>query len=428
LRDASNLLQQEVLGVVGVNLIYAVFHLRQFMGSSLKTLLDEVSVQRVEIDFIELRGPAFAGWNRQETLLALVREGLAEAVFIAAGESQAPPTEILRKKTIVLTPFAWKSSDSAQQETLSAAILQLKAESANVVSEPLSLFALSTTSLDTPSAPADSAALSRRVEALCASCNDVLVFGYNEFYRMTSFVNRYTQAPVRFAIEAAALIDFLSRTHNNLEGRLLEGVSKLFAQNVRVYVYPTATSAMQDSLVSASAAGWQWEEKNGLITADALRPAAPLGIFTRTSLLAALSYRCLAFLRHQQRDKCSCHRTSKEWLFNWLSKTQFALLLIEFRKKEARGPASFDSSTPSPSPASSPGERWLIREMRPLMQRQTLTIPVRENRHLRLAERTKCKKSYCDLGKVFPCCRFTPASLHATAVYLGRTYCGSDHR
>jgi hypothetical protein len=81
----------------------------------------------------------------------------------------------------------------------------------------------------------------------------------------------------QFAIEAGALIDFLSRTHNNLEGRLLEGLSKLFAQNVRVYVYPTATSAMQDSLVSASTAGWQWEEKNGLITADALRPAAPLG-------------------------------------------------------------------------------------------------------------------------------------------------------
>jgi hypothetical protein len=67
-----------------------------------------------------------------------------------------------------------------------------------LVSELLSLFALSTTSIDTSSAPA---ALSRCVEALCATSNDVLVFGYNEFYRMMLFVNRYTQAPVRFAIE-----------------------------------------------------------------------------------------------------------------------------------------------------------------------------------------------------------------------------------
>jgi hypothetical protein len=151
-----------------------------------------------------------------------------------------------------------------------------------------------------------------------------------------SFVNRYTQAPVGFAIEAAALIDFLSRTYNDLEGRLLEGLSKLLAQNVRVYVYPTATSAMQDSLVSASAAGWQWEEKTGLITV----------------------MRCLAFFRHQQRDNCSCHGTSKGWLFNWLSKTLLALFLTGFRKKEARGPASFDSSSPSPSLASSRDEGW----------------------------------------------------------------------
>ena len=82
---------------------------------------------------------------------------------------------------------------------------------------------------------------------------------------------------MRFAIDVSALVHLFSQTHGSLEGRLLEGLSKLFTQNVRVYAYPMAVSAMQDSLRSASAAGWQWEEKNGLITADSLRPAAPLG-------------------------------------------------------------------------------------------------------------------------------------------------------
>ena len=69
-----NLQQQEILGVVGVNLIYAVFHSRQFAENSWKTLLDEVSSQRRRIDFIELREPAFAGWNHQKTLLSLSAE------------------------------------------------------------------------------------------------------------------------------------------------------------------------------------------------------------------------------------------------------------------------------------------------------------------------------------------------------------------
>jgi hypothetical protein len=77
----------------------------------------------------------------------------------------------------------------------------------------------------------------------------------------------------------SVLIHFLSQAHGTLEGRLLEGLSKLFAENVPVYAYPTAASAMQDSLASASAADWQWEEKNGVITADACGPARPWGIF-----------------------------------------------------------------------------------------------------------------------------------------------------
>ena len=106
---------------------------------------------------------------------------------------QAPPTEILRKKTILLTPFASKSLESTQRDLLSAAVHKLKTESEKVVTDPLTLFALGTSISDSPYAPVDSADLSRRVEVLSASCSDTLVFGYNEFYRMTSFVSRYTQ-------------------------------------------------------------------------------------------------------------------------------------------------------------------------------------------------------------------------------------------
>lgn len=275
LRDPSNLLQQEALGVVGVNLIYAAFHLHHNMMSSLKSLLDEVSAQRVEVDFIELQGPVFEKWNRDEALLALVSEGLAEAVVFTAGKPQGPPSEVLRKKPIVLTPFESNGIKSTRQEMLSAATLQLKAELGNAAPEPLGLFALSTSSPRTSFAPAGSFDPSRHTTALLANCGDALVFGYTELYRMTSFVNRYTQEPVRFVIEVSVLIHFLSQAHGTLEGRLLEGLSKLFAQNVRVYAYPTAASAMQDSLASAD--GWQWEERNGLITADTLRHSPPLG-------------------------------------------------------------------------------------------------------------------------------------------------------
>jgi len=37
------------------------------------------------------------------------------------------------------------------------------------------------------------------------------------------------------------------------------------------------TIALQKSLPSASAAGWKWKSKDGLISADQLQPPPPLG-------------------------------------------------------------------------------------------------------------------------------------------------------
>jgi len=71
------------------------------------------------------------------------------------------------------------------------------------------------------------------------------------------------------------LIHFFSQAHGALQGRLLEGLSKLFAQNVRVYAYPATASVMR--VLASELPTWQWEENSGWITADAVTPPGPLG-------------------------------------------------------------------------------------------------------------------------------------------------------
>ena len=285
LRDSSNSAQQEVLGIVGVNLIYATFFQRTGPEGFLKILCDQVSLDRIEIDFIEVRGPAFRAWNRQDLLLGLVRENMAEAVVFPSGGPWRPPTETLRKRPIILAPLGLGSLTRAHKDSLSAAMRELKKQLGNAETKPL-VFLVITISPKSAPPPADSSFdFSRRLEALTALGSSVLVFGYNELHRMTSFVSRYTQEPVGFVVGVSSLIHLFSVQSNNLEGRLLEGLSKLFAQNVRVYVYPMPSSALQESLHSASAAGWKWKSKSkskskskeGLISADQLQAPAPLG-------------------------------------------------------------------------------------------------------------------------------------------------------
>src|SRR5215475_5091528 len=104
MRDLSNILQQEAIGILGVNLIYAaVFQLttkESFFGG----LTENVPRKRIEIDFVDFRGPAFADWDRPTLLAYLVHSGLAECVFFPSTGTSVPPNEVLYKKAVVLAP------------------------------------------------------------------------------------------------------------------------------------------------------------------------------------------------------------------------------------------------------------------------------------------------------------------------------------
>ncbi len=57
--DSDNSLQQEALGVIGVNLLYGAAFLHHEPEQLLESLLDNLSIQRIEIDMIEFSGIAF---------------------------------------------------------------------------------------------------------------------------------------------------------------------------------------------------------------------------------------------------------------------------------------------------------------------------------------------------------------------------------
>src|SRR6266481_5298758 len=65
--------------------------------------------------------------------------------------------------------------------------------------------------------------------------------------------------------------------YENLEGRRLEALARLFAQNVRIYVYPMTVTDLREWLKSASSTGWEWTETNGWVSASQLRHAPPFG-------------------------------------------------------------------------------------------------------------------------------------------------------
>jgi hypothetical protein len=280
MRDSSSLLQQEAIGVLGVNLIYAAFYQLQTKESFLEGVAQNTET-RIEIDYVDLRGAAFQTWDQRSVLVQLVRAGLAEAVCFPSSGSPSPPIDVLYKKAVVLAPGSFDHVDPIHAQIhgrmLTSAIQQLRAELNETRPAPTGFFCLSVAPPIAGDAPPGIPDVLERVDALLARGGDVLLFRERELYTMTDLVNRYTKEHVRFVVGLSLLIRVFEYRYSKLAGSLLEALSRLLAQNVRIYAYPMTSGDLQQSIQSISATGWKWTDTNGWVSADQLRLEPPLG-------------------------------------------------------------------------------------------------------------------------------------------------------
>jgi hypothetical protein len=279
MRDPSNPLEQEAIGILGVNLIHAVFYQLQTKESFFQNIAQDLE-KRIEIDYAEVRGAAFEGWDQRAILVQLVCAGFAEAVCFPCNGPPVPPIDVLHKKATVLAPGSFEHIDSAHaaihNQLLISGIQQLREELAEKDPSPVGFFCFSAMPLRETDPPPAISDLLGRIDALHTHGGDVLLFRERELYGMTALVNRYTKEPIRFVVGLSLLVRIWEYRYNNLPGSFLEALSRLLQQNVRIYAYPMSTKDLEQAVQSISATRWQWANTNGWVSARDLQPPPPL--------------------------------------------------------------------------------------------------------------------------------------------------------
>jgi hypothetical protein len=100
--DHENTLQQEALGIVGVNLLYAAFFLHHKPQWMIESLLDSLTTERVEIDMVEFSGIEFRHVDNRVMSLKLVQLGLTGAAMFGPSGEVLQPSEVLRKRPMLV--------------------------------------------------------------------------------------------------------------------------------------------------------------------------------------------------------------------------------------------------------------------------------------------------------------------------------------
>jgi len=277
LRDPSNEQQQEAVGILGVNLIYAAHHALGSPQEFLTGLFENLGLHRIEIDCLEWSGLAFSPWSRSEVHAFLVAGRYAEAVVFPADDQFVPPNELLYKRTPVLAPGRFDTVGELHANLLRETLSQLPKEELKESKGGLGLFCMSTQGVSPEGKPVPLKEIVEHVKMLQGLGYGVLLFGARELYVMSAYVSRYTKSRIRFAIGLTVLLRVLDDRYQDLAGTVLEGIARLFTQNVRLKVYPMAIGEVQKRVREKGMAGWEWKETCGMVSADHLYPSGPLG-------------------------------------------------------------------------------------------------------------------------------------------------------
>lgn len=243
--DKENVLQQQALGIIGVNLIYGAFYYHADPRRLVESLLDNLSADRIEVDMLKLNGPAFQNVDNRLMSLLLVQFGLTNAVMFGPERDVLQPSEVLRNKPILVERGSFRPVTHVNVDMLNCATAQFVQEPLVKGKEVVVLMEITMNNL-LAAGEIDAQDFLSRVDLLGDIGFTVLISNYSEYYRLTSYFRRYTKEMIGVAMGINNLVEiFNEKYYENLEGGILESFGRLFRNAVKLYIYPMRQEGLE---------------------------------------------------------------------------------------------------------------------------------------------------------------------------------------
>lgn len=239
LLDESNPDQMEVLGKLGVNLIYAAFNHRNNLEHFVSSLADDLAPDRMEVDVLRFSGEDFLYVDNRLCALQLVQSGLTSAAMFNKDGEVVQPADALHSRSILLLRGSFNPVMRLHLDMLKQAHTVFSKDSKlSEQSDAIELCEISTNNL-LRDGSLDHEDFLNRADALQILGKTVLISSNAEFHRIATYLSRYTAEPIAIILSIGLLNElFKTKWSINLPGGILESFGRLFKNRVQLYVYP----------------------------------------------------------------------------------------------------------------------------------------------------------------------------------------------
>jgi hypothetical protein len=239
MKDKENALQQEALGIVGVNLLYGAFFLFHEPELLIESLLDNLTTDRIEIDMIEYSGIEFRHVDNRLMSMKLVQLGLSGAVMLGPNGRVLQPAEVLYKKNVLVERGSFRPVCHVHLDMLSSAEAQFRRDIGPEGGDIVRVMELTMRNLRVDGGEVNRADFLARADMLAAAGMTVMISDYFQYYLLAAYLTQFAKKKIAIVMGAASLRDiFDPQYYTELEGGILESFGRLFKYDLRLYIYP----------------------------------------------------------------------------------------------------------------------------------------------------------------------------------------------
>jgi len=237
-KETDARLQQETLGILGVNLIYGAFYKYNDPKKLLRYLYDHLDKDQLEIDTINFSGPRFADVDNRLMSLQLVKNGMTDAVMFDPDGNNVLPAAVLYKKNILALRGSFRPVTKVNMDMYKKSLEMFLEENKVQKENTLVVFEITLSNLRSDG-EIDERDFMDRAELLCSLGQYVMISNFQEYYKVVEYFSNYTKARMGLAMGVNNLVDvFDEKYYRHLSGGILEAFGKLFYRDLKVFLYP----------------------------------------------------------------------------------------------------------------------------------------------------------------------------------------------
>lgn len=248
--DTNNRLQQEAIGILGVNMIYACFYYNQDPEKMVRSLVDNIK-DRVSIDLVRIYGDDFNYFDRRLLSLYLIKHKMTSVAMFDVDRQSIHASEFLYRGSMMVIRGNFKPPTLVTQDVIQSSFEQFLAETQSPGKKSYLMMELTMDYLRNQEGEISEKDFIERADMLSILGFKVLLSDCANHEMLINYLEDYKIDDLGLVIGVKELEKIITdKFEHNQDGRLLVAFGELFSKNIRVYVYP-ALDSVTGNIVTA---------------------------------------------------------------------------------------------------------------------------------------------------------------------------------